>query len=74
MMFSTDTVLHGCTLNLVYHPFNIDLIPTELGSFDVIIGMDWLSMYHAKIICDEKLVLLPYDGETLVIHGDRSKS
>ncbi|GJW64813.1 putative reverse transcriptase domain-containing protein [Tanacetum coccineum] len=36
----TNTVLRGCTLGLLGHPFNIDLMPVELGSFDVIIGMD----------------------------------
>nr|GEW73714.1 putative reverse transcriptase domain-containing protein [Tanacetum cinerariifolium] len=40
-------------------------------SFDVVIGMDWLSKYHAKIICDEKVVHIPIDGETLIIRGDR---
>ncbi|GKB09169.1 retrovirus-related pol polyprotein from transposon TNT 1-94 [Tanacetum coccineum] len=34
---STDTVLKGCTLNLVNHLFEIDLMPIELGTFDVII-------------------------------------
>ncbi|GJV83324.1 putative reverse transcriptase domain-containing protein [Tanacetum coccineum] len=37
-----DTIMRGCTLNFLNHPFNIDLMPVELGSFDVIIGMDWL--------------------------------
>ncbi|GJW90245.1 putative reverse transcriptase domain-containing protein [Tanacetum coccineum] len=37
------------------HPFNIDLMPVPLGSFDVIIGMDWLTKYHGVIICDEKI-------------------
>ncbi|GJS62362.1 putative reverse transcriptase domain-containing protein [Tanacetum coccineum] len=32
----------------------------ELGSFDIIIGMDWLTKYHAIIVCDEKLVRIPY--------------
>ncbi|GJW37215.1 putative reverse transcriptase domain-containing protein [Tanacetum coccineum] len=36
----TNTVLRGCTLGLLRHPFNIDLMPIELGSFDVIICMD----------------------------------
>ncbi|GKC99297.1 putative reverse transcriptase domain-containing protein [Tanacetum coccineum] len=36
----TNTVLRGCTLGLLGHPFNIDLMPIDLGSFDVIIGMD----------------------------------
>ncbi|GJT79110.1 putative reverse transcriptase domain-containing protein [Tanacetum coccineum] len=43
----TNTILRGCTLGLLGHPFNIDLIPVELGSFDVIIGMDWLVNHHA---------------------------
>ncbi|GKC17650.1 putative reverse transcriptase domain-containing protein [Tanacetum coccineum] len=37
------------------HPFNIDLMPVELGSFDVIIEMDWLRRCHAVIVCDKKL-------------------
>ncbi|GKF17475.1 putative reverse transcriptase domain-containing protein, partial [Tanacetum coccineum] len=32
-----DTILRGCTLNILNHPFNIDLMPLELGSFDAII-------------------------------------
>ncbi|GJT18484.1 putative reverse transcriptase domain-containing protein [Tanacetum coccineum] len=54
----TDTILKGCTLGLLGHPFNIDLMPVELGSFDVIIGMDWLANHHAVIICDEKIGFL----------------
>nr|GEX41821.1 hypothetical protein [Tanacetum cinerariifolium] len=38
-----NTIMRDCTLNFLNHPFNIDLLPVELGSFDVIIGMDWLS-------------------------------
>nr|GEX70069.1 reverse transcriptase domain-containing protein [Tanacetum cinerariifolium] len=45
--------------------------PTENNSFDVVIGMDWLSKYHAKIICGEKVVHIPIDGETLIIRGDQ---
>ncbi|GJZ98624.1 putative reverse transcriptase domain-containing protein [Tanacetum coccineum] len=36
----TNTLLRGCTLGLLGHPFNIDLMPIDLCSFDVIIGMD----------------------------------
>nr|GEW23007.1 hypothetical protein [Tanacetum cinerariifolium] len=42
-------------------------MPIELSSFDVVIGMDWLSKYHARIICDEKVFHIPIDGETLII-------
>ncbi|GJW61177.1 putative reverse transcriptase domain-containing protein [Tanacetum coccineum] len=41
-----DTIMRGCTLNFLNHPFNIDLMPVGLGSFDVIIGMDWLRRCH----------------------------
>nr|GEY39105.1 hypothetical protein [Tanacetum cinerariifolium] len=44
---------------------------TENHVFDVIIGMDWLSKYHAKILCDEKVVHIPIDSETLIIRGDQ---
>ncbi|GKB51219.1 putative reverse transcriptase domain-containing protein [Tanacetum coccineum] len=49
----TNTVLRGCMLGLLGHPFNIDLMLVELGSFDVIIGMDWLANHHAKEIKDK---------------------
>ncbi|GJV15178.1 putative reverse transcriptase domain-containing protein [Tanacetum coccineum] len=60
--------------NVTGHPFNIDLMPVELGSFDVIIGMDWLRRYHAVIICDEKLVQVPYGNETLTFCGNESSN
>ncbi|GJV63994.1 putative reverse transcriptase domain-containing protein [Tanacetum coccineum] len=41
------------------HPFNIDLMPAELGSFDAIIDMDWLANHHAVIVCNEKVVRIP---------------
>ncbi|GJW71246.1 putative reverse transcriptase domain-containing protein [Tanacetum coccineum] len=67
----TNTVLMGCTLGLLGHPFNIDLMPIELGSFDVIIGMDWLAKNHAVIVCDEKIVRIPYGNEILIVQGDK---
>ncbi|GJS12875.1 putative reverse transcriptase domain-containing protein [Tanacetum coccineum] len=47
---------------------------TELGSFDVIIGMDWLRRCHAVIVCDEKLVQVPYGNETLTFCGNESSN
>nr|GEV48855.1 putative reverse transcriptase domain-containing protein [Tanacetum cinerariifolium] len=58
--------LHG----LLGHPFNIDLMLVEPGSFDVIIGMDWLVIHHTVIICDERIVRIPYGDEVLKIEGD----
>ncbi|GJU95034.1 putative reverse transcriptase domain-containing protein [Tanacetum coccineum] len=49
-----------------------DLMPVELGSFDAIIGMDWLVKYQAIIVCAEKIVRIPWGNETLIVHGDGS--
>ncbi|GKF29204.1 putative reverse transcriptase domain-containing protein, partial [Tanacetum coccineum] len=66
-LVGTNIVIQGCTLILLNQPFKVDLRPIKLGSFDVVIGMDWLSKYHARIIYDEKVVHIPIDGETLII-------
>nr|GEV98569.1 putative reverse transcriptase domain-containing protein [Tanacetum cinerariifolium] len=62
-----NTIIQGCTLNLLNRSFNIDLMPVELGSFDVIVCMDWLKTYHAVIVCDKKIVRVPFEDETLII-------
>nr|GEV23590.1 reverse transcriptase domain-containing protein [Tanacetum cinerariifolium] len=67
-----NSILRGYTLNFLNHPFNIDLMPVELGSFDAIIKMDWLEKYHAVIVCAEKIVRIPWGNEILIVHGDRS--
>ncbi|GJR00030.1 putative reverse transcriptase domain-containing protein [Tanacetum coccineum] len=51
-----------------------DLMPVELGSFDVIIGMDWLAKYHAVIVCAEKIVRIPFGDEILIVRGDGSSN
>ncbi|GJR69467.1 reverse transcriptase domain-containing protein [Tanacetum coccineum] len=66
-LVGTNTVIQGCTMILLNQHFEIDLMPIKLGSFDVVIGMDWLSKYHAKILCDEKVVHILIDGETIII-------
>ncbi|GJW12277.1 putative reverse transcriptase domain-containing protein [Tanacetum coccineum] len=70
----TNTILRGCTLGLLGHPFNIDLMPVELGSFDVIIGMDWLANHHAVIVCDEKIVRIPYGDEVLIVQVTKKET
>nr|GEZ11147.1 putative reverse transcriptase domain-containing protein [Tanacetum cinerariifolium] len=67
-----NTIMRNCTLNFLNHPFNIDLLSVELGSFDVIVGMDWLSKYDAVIACAEKLVHIPFGNEILTIRGEGS--
>ncbi|GJY57163.1 reverse transcriptase domain-containing protein [Tanacetum coccineum] len=60
-LVSTNTVIKGATLTLLNQPFEIDLMLIKLGSFDVVNCMDWLSKYHAKILCDEKDIHIPID-------------
>ncbi|GJS45757.1 hypothetical protein Tco_0595878 [Tanacetum coccineum] len=49
-----------------------DKIKVELGSFNAIIGMDWLAKYQAVIVCDEKIVRIPWGNETLIVHDNES--
>ncbi|GJZ93184.1 hypothetical protein Tco_0665249 [Tanacetum coccineum] len=67
-----DKVIKDCKLEIEGHVFDIDLIPFGHGSFDVIIGMDWLSNYKAEIIFHEKVVRIPLpDGKVLRVLGER---
>nr|GEW01748.1 reverse transcriptase domain-containing protein [Tanacetum cinerariifolium] len=68
-ILKTNIMLRGCTLGLLGQPFNIDLMPVELGSFDVIIGMDWLANHHAVIVYDEKIMQIPYGDDVLIVQG-----
>ncbi|KAF5812920.1 putative nucleotidyltransferase, Ribonuclease H [Helianthus annuus] len=53
--------------------FDIDLLPITLGSFDVVVGMDWLSKHQAEILCKEKIVRIPLpSGESLSFQGYHS--
>ncbi|GKF50421.1 hypothetical protein Tco_0146888 [Tanacetum coccineum] len=47
-------------------------MPVELGSLDVIIGMDWLAKYQDVIICAEKIIHVPWGNETLIVRSDGS--
>nr|GEW20922.1 hypothetical protein [Tanacetum cinerariifolium] len=71
---STNSVLRGCTLNLLNHLFDIDLMPIELGTFDVIVGMDWLVERNALIVCGRKEVYVPCRNKTLVVKSDSGAS
>ncbi|GJV39865.1 putative reverse transcriptase domain-containing protein [Tanacetum coccineum] len=65
-------VIKGCKLEIEGHVFDIDLIPFGHGSFDVIIGMDWLFNHEDKIIFHEKVVRIPLlEGKVLRVLGER---
>ncbi|GJS72202.1 putative reverse transcriptase domain-containing protein [Tanacetum coccineum] len=68
-----DRVIRDCKLELGSSLFSINLIPLGHGSFDVIVGMDWLSQHKAVIVCHEKVVEIPVeDGRILRVHGERA--
>nr|GFC83723.1 reverse transcriptase domain-containing protein [Tanacetum cinerariifolium] len=68
-----DRVICNSKLELGTSLFTIDLIPLGHGSFDVIVGMDWLSEHKAEIVCHEKLVRIPLEsGEILIVQGERT--
>ncbi|GJU59672.1 putative reverse transcriptase domain-containing protein [Tanacetum coccineum] len=67
-----NAIIRGCTLSFLNHPFNIDLMPVELGSLNIIIGMDWLAKYQAVIVCVEKIVRIPWGNETFIVRGDEN--
>ncbi|GJY93926.1 putative reverse transcriptase domain-containing protein [Tanacetum coccineum] len=68
-----DRVIRDCKLELGSSLFSINLIPLGHGSFDVIVGMDWLSQHKAVIVCHEKVVEIPVeDGKILRVHGERA--
>ncbi|GJZ44940.1 putative reverse transcriptase domain-containing protein [Tanacetum coccineum] len=68
-----DRIFCGCKLELGDSIFPIDLIPLGQGSFDVIVGMDWLSNQKAVIVCHEKIVRIPVkEGKVLCVQGERN--
>ncbi|XP_076913460.1 uncharacterized protein LOC143572093 [Bidens hawaiensis] len=67
-----DSVVRNCTLTLNWQKFSIDLIPMQMGSFDVIIGMDSLSLHRAEILCFEKIIRIPIRGGVILnVAGER---
>ncbi|GJY70884.1 hypothetical protein Tco_0474587 [Tanacetum coccineum] len=48
-------------------------MPIKLGSFNVVIGMDWLSKYHARIIYEEKVVHVPIKAQVIEKKSDEKR-
>ncbi|GJT26437.1 putative nucleotidyltransferase, ribonuclease H [Tanacetum coccineum] len=66
-----DRIIRDCKLELGGSLFSINLIPLGHGSFDVIVGIDWLSQHKAVIVCHEKVIEIPVeDGRILRVHGE----
>ncbi|GJW85510.1 putative reverse transcriptase domain-containing protein [Tanacetum coccineum] len=68
-----DRIIRDCKLELENSLFSLNLIPLGHESFDVIVGMDWLSQNKAVIVCHEKVVEIPLEsGGILRVHGERT--
>jgi hypothetical protein len=65
-------VYPSCSIVVNDHELKADLVPLKLDEFDVILGMDWLSRWHAVVDCFTKEVTfkLP-DGEEIAYCGQR---
>jgi hypothetical protein len=60
----------SCTLNLGEFVTRANLYVTILGSYDVVIGMDWLELHEAILKCKTKwLSLVDDEGQVHVILG-----
>ncbi|KAJ9562131.1 hypothetical protein OSB04_007291 [Centaurea solstitialis] len=63
-----------CTIELDGEPFSATLIPMNVGSFDVVLGIDWLRAHDANIGCGKKMVTLPAsNGKPITVYGDKKK-
>ncbi|GJZ37903.1 putative reverse transcriptase domain-containing protein [Tanacetum coccineum] len=72
-MLSIPDMIMDCG-EKVNHIFKIDLILIELGTFDVIIGMDWLVKHDSVIVCGEKVIRIPYGNKMLIVESDKGMS
>ncbi|GJS12629.1 putative reverse transcriptase domain-containing protein [Tanacetum coccineum] len=69
-----DAEPQGPNVVTVNYVFEIDLMPIELGTFDVIIGMDWLVKHDVVIVYGEKVVHIPYGNKMLIVESDKGVS
>ena len=60
-------VYEGYTILKGGYELRVDLVPLDMFDFDIILGMDWLSMYHVKMDCYNKVIILLMPNEDEVI-------
>lgn len=53
-----EDVYEGFTNLIESYELKVDLIPLDMLDFDIILGINWLSMYHAKMDCYAKIIIL----------------
>jgi hypothetical protein len=63
-------MVRGCSLSLNGVNMNVDLNSIPLGSYDILIGMDWLEKYHVVLDCHNKtFTCLNGDGKHSIVKG-----
>ncbi|XP_071714674.1 uncharacterized protein [Rutidosis leptorrhynchoides] len=74
-LIRADKVYRDCTLILAGTFFRIDVIPIQLGTFDLVVGMDWLAENRADIFCHQKAIHIPViEDEPSMVYGVRSNT
>ncbi|XP_024964387.1 uncharacterized protein LOC112504674 [Cynara cardunculus var. scolymus] len=68
-----DKVYKDCVLQLDEHEFFVDLVPMDIHSFDIIIGMDWLAKNRAYILCFQCIIHIPNDVDYLYVYDEKRK-
>nr|GEX07365.1 hypothetical protein [Tanacetum cinerariifolium] len=69
-----DADKQGPNVVIENYLFEIDLMPIKLGTFDVIIRIDWLAERSANIVYGKKFVRIPCGNKTLIVEGDKGPS
>ncbi|XP_035837270.1 uncharacterized protein LOC118485124 [Helianthus annuus] len=70
--FIVCDVCENCKLSIDDEEYTIDLITMSMGEFQVFVGMDWLSRYHAKVACFRKEIKLTSpSGKHVTIYGEK---
>ncbi|XP_021971918.1 uncharacterized protein LOC110867087 [Helianthus annuus] len=70
--FIVCDICRGCKLNIDNEEYSIDLIQMSMGEFQIVVGMDWLSRHHAKVVCFRKEIKLTSpSGKHVTIYGEK---
>ena len=69
---SVDYLIHKCPIQIEDMTTISNLHITPLGSYDVVLGMDWLSAHNAKVDCrQERIEYINDHGSPMVILRER---
>ncbi|XP_043725642.1 uncharacterized protein LOC122672212 [Telopea speciosissima] len=69
-----DRSFHSCPVRVSDYGLEANLIILDMKDFDVILGMDWLSMHGASLICEERKILFRTgEDNEFVFKGNKSK-